>query len=168
MNDYILETTEGFDRVRHDPPWPSWLEPVVELNRKLGAMPLVGGNDAVMWADNQVSLEAMIAEIGLAEKTIHVEFYILSLDDTTARSSMRWRRRTSAGVRVRVLLDHLGSFRVPGLSPHHPAAQGDGRAVAPHAAVPAAGGSSSSAPTCATTASCSSSTARSRSRARRT
>ncbi|MFZ2964587.1 MAG: PLDc N-terminal domain-containing protein, partial [Rhodoglobus sp.] len=36
INDYILETTEGFDRVQLDPPWPPWLEPIVELNRTLG------------------------------------------------------------------------------------------------------------------------------------
>jgi cardiolipin synthase len=114
VNDYILETTEGFDRVRHDPPWPSWLEPVVELNRKLGAMPLVGGNDAVMWADNQVSLEAMIAEIGLAKRTIHAEFYILSLDETTAPFFDALEGAHQRGVRVRVLLDHLGNFPYPG------------------------------------------------------
>jgi cardiolipin synthase len=114
VTEYILETTEGFDRVRRDPPWPQWLEPVVELNRKLGAMPLVGGNDARMWADNQVSLEAMIAEIGLARKTIHAEFYILSLDHTTAPFFDALEHAHRRGVRVRVLLDHLGSFRFPG------------------------------------------------------
>jgi cardiolipin synthase len=114
VNEYILETTEGFDRVRRDPPWPPWLEPVVELNRKLGAMPLVGGNQAVMWADNQVSLEAMIAEIGLAERTLHVEFYILSLDDTTAPFFDALQAAHDRGVRVRVLLDHLGNFPYPG------------------------------------------------------
>ena len=25
INQYILETTEGFDRVKRDPPWPPWL-----------------------------------------------------------------------------------------------------------------------------------------------
>src|SRR5688500_7504713 len=40
INEYILDTTEGFDRVKRDPPWPPWLEPIVELNRTLGSMPL--------------------------------------------------------------------------------------------------------------------------------
>ncbi|HEX7834337.1 MAG TPA: cardiolipin synthase [Pseudolysinimonas sp.] len=114
VNEYILETTEGFDRVRRDPPWPSWLEPVVELNRKLGAMPLVGGNSAQMWAENQVSLDAMVAEIGTAQNTIHVEFYILALDDTTAPFFDALEAAHARGVRVRVLLDHLGTFFYPG------------------------------------------------------
>ena len=44
INQYILEGTEGMEDVKRDPPWPDWLEPIVELNRNLGAMPLVGGN----------------------------------------------------------------------------------------------------------------------------
>jgi cardiolipin synthase len=114
VNDYILETTEGFDRVRRDPPWPPWLEPIVELNRKLGSMPLVGGNSARMWADDQASLDAMVAEIAAATKTVHAEFYILSLDDTSRPFFEALAAARERGVRVRVLLDHLGNFPYPG------------------------------------------------------
>jgi cardiolipin synthase len=114
VNDYILETTEGFDRVKRDPPWPPWLEPIIELNRKLGSMPLVGGNIAEMWADNQVSLDHMVAEIDASEKTVHAEFYILSLDDTTRPFFDALQRAHDRGVKVRVLLDHLGNFPYPG------------------------------------------------------
>jgi cardiolipin synthase len=114
VNDYILETTEGFDKVRREPPWPPWLEPIVELNRKLGSMPLVGGNSAHMWADNQISLDAMTAAIGLAQKTVHAEFYILSLDDTTRPFFDALQAAHDRGVKVRVLLDHLGNFPYPG------------------------------------------------------
>jgi cardiolipin synthase len=114
VNEYILETTEGFDRVKRDPPWPPWLEPIVNLNRSLGAMPLVGGNVAEMWADNQVSLDHMIEDIGTAEKTLHVEFYILSLDDTTQPFFDALKAAHDRGVTVRVLLDHLGNFPYPG------------------------------------------------------
>ncbi|MEZ5190523.1 MAG: cardiolipin synthase [Schumannella sp.] len=110
----ILETTEGFEKVKRDPPWPPWLEPIVELNRTLGSMPLVGGNSAHMWADNQVSLEQMIAEIELAEQTIHAEFYIMSMDDTTRPFFDALEAAVARGVRVRVLLDHVGSLRYPG------------------------------------------------------
>ncbi|HWH25682.1 MAG TPA: cardiolipin synthase, partial [Pseudolysinimonas sp.] len=114
VNDYILETTEGFDKVKRDPPWPPWLEPIVELNRKLGAMPLVGGNTARMWADNQASLDAMVADIYAAESTIHAEFYILSLDATTKPFFDALEAARARGVTVRVLLDHLGNFPYPG------------------------------------------------------
>ena len=114
VNEYILETTEGFDRVQRDPPWPPWLEPIIELNRKLGSMPLVGGNSARMWADNQESLDAMVAEIDRAKRTIHAEFYIMSIDDTSQPFFDALQRAHDRGVQIRVLLDHLGSIRYPG------------------------------------------------------
>jgi len=114
INDYILGTTEGFDRVKRDPPWPPWLEPIVELNRTLGAMPLVGGNTARMWNDNTEALAAMTAAIRAAKKTVHCEFYILLLDDATADFFDALEEAHRRGVVVRVLLDHLGNAQYPG------------------------------------------------------
>ncbi|MFI5061413.1 MAG: PLDc N-terminal domain-containing protein, partial [Actinomycetales bacterium] len=59
INNFIIESTDGIERVRRDHPWPPWLESVVQLNRKLGAMPLVGGNSASLNGDYQASLDAM-------------------------------------------------------------------------------------------------------------
>lgn len=114
INEYILDTTEGFDKVKLDPPWPPWLEPIVELNRTLGAMPLVGGNTAQMWNDNTESLAQMTATIRAATKTVHAEFYILLLDDATADFFDALEEAHRRGVTVRVLLDHLGNFQYPG------------------------------------------------------
>jgi cardiolipin synthase A/B len=114
INEYILDTTEGFDKVKLDPPWPSWLQPIVELNRTLGAMPLVGGNTARMWNDNTESLAQMTAAIRAAKKTVHCEFYILLLDEATADFFDALEEAHRRGVVVRVLLDHLGNFQYPG------------------------------------------------------
>lgn len=114
INDFILESTEGMDQVRRDQPWPSWLEPVVELNRTLGAMPLVGGNSAELFPDYQKSLDAMTDAVNEATNYVHVEFYILSLDSTTASFFNALEAAHKRGVRVRVLLDHLASLRAPG------------------------------------------------------
>lgn len=46
INELILSSTKGMDLVSSDHPWPPWLTGIVELNRNLGAMPLVGGNQA--------------------------------------------------------------------------------------------------------------------------
>ena len=68
INKFILETTDGMDQVRRDHPWPPWLEPVVELNRTLGAMPLVGGNTASLHSEYQESLDAMVDAVRQAER----------------------------------------------------------------------------------------------------
>jgi len=114
INQYILDTTEGMDRVRKDPPWPPWLEPIVELNRTLGAMPLVGGNTAELYTDYAESIAAMTAAVRAAERIVHVEFYILSLDDATADFFDALEDAVRRGLTVRVLYDYVASVRVPG------------------------------------------------------
>ncbi|MDO8337529.1 MAG: cardiolipin synthase [Microcella sp.] len=114
INQYILDTTEGMDRVRKDPPWPPWLEPIVELNRTLGAMPLVGGNTAELYTDYAESIAAMTSAVRSAERIVHVEFYILSLDDATADFFDALEDAVRRGLTVRVLYDHVASVRVPG------------------------------------------------------
>ena len=117
INQYILETTEGFDRVAQESSWPQWLGPIVELNRTLGAMPMVGGNSSTLYQEDADSLSAMIEEIDRATKTIHVEFYILALDPTTKPFFDALARAVQRGVVVRVLLDHLGTFQYKGFRP---------------------------------------------------
>ena len=68
INRYILETTDGIDKVSRENPWPPWLEPIVELNRTLGAMPLVGGNSAKLYPDYVESLAAMTEAVNNAKK----------------------------------------------------------------------------------------------------
>ncbi len=114
INEYILDTTEGMDQLTHDHPWPEWLEPITTLNRNLGAMPLVGGNDAQLLPDYIESLQAMTGAIGEAKKYVHSEFYIMSLDDTTTPYFDALAAAAARGVTVRVLLDHIASFRSPG------------------------------------------------------
>ncbi|MBI5160933.1 MAG: cardiolipin synthase [Micrococcales bacterium] len=114
ISDYILETTEGIDLVTRDDTWPPWFGQVVELNRTLGAMPLVGGNRAEMWADDDVSLAEMTAAVRAAARLIHCEFYILSLDESTADFFDALEEAIQRGVTVRVLLDHLGNVPYPG------------------------------------------------------
>ncbi len=114
INQFIMDSTEGIERVRRDHPWPIWLEQVVRLNRNLGAMPLVGGNSATMITEYGESFQAMIDEIDRAQNFVHVEFYILTLDPTTEPFFDALERATRRGVTVRVLLDHIASLRTRG------------------------------------------------------
>ncbi len=114
INTYILETTEGMDRVAKDSPWPPWLEPIVELNRNLGAMPLVGGNTAKLYTDYSESIAAMTAAVRQATRSVHAEFYIMSIDDETEDFFRALGEAVERGVIVRVLYDHVASVRVRG------------------------------------------------------
>lgn len=111
IDTFILESTEGVERVKRDAAWPEWLDSVVALNRNLGSMPLVGGNSARLVGDYQLSLSDMATEIGRAQRYVHVEFYILSWDQTTGPFFDALEAAIARGVTVRVLLDHIASFR---------------------------------------------------------
>ncbi|MGN6205924.1 cardiolipin synthase [Humibacter sp.] len=111
INQFILDSTEGIERVRRDHPWPPWLEPVVRMNRSLGAMPLVGGNAASLIGAYDESLDAMIEAVNAAKRYVHVEFYILSWDDTTGPFFDALEAAVKRGVTVRVMLDHIASLR---------------------------------------------------------
>ncbi|MFP7762254.1 cardiolipin synthase [Marisediminicola sp. LYQ85] len=113
INRYIIETTHGMDRVVRENPWPEWLQPVVELNRTLGAMPLVGGNDATIFTAYDESLAAMTEAVEKSTRYVHVEFYIVSFDSTTKPFFDALEAAVARGVTVRVLLDHIASVRSP-------------------------------------------------------
>jgi cardiolipin synthase len=114
INRFIIESTEGIERVTREHSWPGWLDSVVELNRTLGAMPLVGGNRARLYSRYDESIAAMTAEVETATRYVHVEFYILAWDATSAPFFDALERAVQRGVTVRVLLDHIASLRSPG------------------------------------------------------
>jgi len=88
---------------------PEWLSPVVDMTQHLTAMPWVAGNAATLIDDYAGSLADMAAEVDTATTSVNVEFYILSLDDTTAGLFDALEAAVARGVTVRVLLDHWAS-----------------------------------------------------------
>jgi cardiolipin synthase len=114
INEFIIGSTEGIDKVRHDKAWPAWLDSIVELNRNLGAMPLVGGNTAAIQIDYEKNILDIAADIDKAERFVHVEFYILSSDPVTEPVFVAMERAVQRGVTVRVLFDHVAAMRTVG------------------------------------------------------
>jgi cardiolipin synthase len=111
---FIRESTHGVERVSDSTAWPAWFEGVVRLNRNLGSMPLIGSNSASLIGEYQGSLDAMTKAIRGARRYVHAEFYILAYDRTTAPFFDALADAAARGVEVRVLLDHVASYRVKG------------------------------------------------------
>ncbi|MEX3611009.1 cardiolipin synthase [Rothia sp. LK2588] len=81
------------------------------LNYRLGALPLVGGNEFTLHKDNHEAMIMMAGEVDKAKDYVHFEFYITAYDDS---SQPLWESLIAAaerGVQVRVLIDHIGSRR---------------------------------------------------------
>lgn len=113
INRFILDLTAGIDRTRAEVERPEWLEPIATLNRTLGAMPLVEGNSATLLPDYDESIQAMTDAVNAATEFVHSEFYIMILDDTTAPYFDALEAAAKRGVTVRVLLDHVATWRYP-------------------------------------------------------
>jgi len=114
VNAVVLGRTAGLSRVGRAGEWPPWLHSAVQLNRSLGALPMVGGNRVALLTDYERSIAAMASAVDHAVDHVHVQFYILALDDTTAVFFDALRRARERGVAVRVLSDHVSSFLLPG------------------------------------------------------
>jgi len=113
VSELILSRTQGLDAVSHGDEWPAWLASAARMNLELGALPIVGGNTAELLPDYDGSIARMAAQIDTATEYVHVEFYILVLDDTTRPFFDALRRARERGVQVRVLVDHLSSLMFP-------------------------------------------------------
>ncbi|SDR77152.1 cardiolipin synthetase 2 [Nocardioides scoriae] len=87
---------------------------VVELNRGLGALPLVDDVDVVLLEDYADTIAAMTEAVERAHHHVLVEFYISAWDDVTAPFFEALVAATERGVSVRLLFDHLGSRGIPG------------------------------------------------------
>lgn len=114
INQYVMNATEGIEVATETPTWPSWFASLAALNRRLGAMPLLSGNTARLFGDYERSIHEMTEAVRTARSFVHVEFYILSLDATTAPFFDAMEEAVRRGVTVRVLLDHIASLRVRG------------------------------------------------------
>ncbi|WP_019180336.1 cardiolipin synthase [Microbacterium yannicii] len=88
---------------------PLWFRRVVQQNQLLTALPATTGNDATLYGDYQASIDAMAAAIDDARHWVHVEFFIIGLDDTTRGFFAAMERAVARGVSVRVLLDYIAS-----------------------------------------------------------
>ncbi|MEO7016510.1 MAG: cardiolipin synthase [Leifsonia sp.] len=110
VTEQILSRVPGLQVIGSREDWPDWLESTVTLNRRLGALPMVGGNAVSLIEDYTGSFDAMIEAIDAATDVVHVEFYILVLDDVTRSFFEALARAHARGVTVRVLSDHLAGF----------------------------------------------------------
>ncbi|WP_375387628.1 cardiolipin synthase [uncultured Amnibacterium sp.] len=114
MNERIEERARSVEHVTDTHGAPPWLAPIARLNREMGALPLIDGNEATLVPHFEEQLAGLIEAIDGAERTVHVEFYIISFDPTTRPFFAALERAVGRGVAVRVLVDHLGSFKYPG------------------------------------------------------
>lgn len=91
---------------------PPYVEPAFSMGRATSDFPPVGGNTAVLLAEDNSAMDDMIAAIETARDHVHLLFYIWLPDQTGTRVAEAASAAAMRGVQVRVLVDHLGSRRL--------------------------------------------------------
>lgn len=110
----LLATREDDELLTPEAELPSGIRSAVILGRSLGAQPMLRGNRASLNIDYEDALFEMEQAIRNAQTYVHMEFYILVLDEATAGIFDAMREARARGVEVRVLLDHISALRNPG------------------------------------------------------
>ena len=90
------------------------LASVIKLNRTLTAMPAVTGTNHGVHSNYKETIAAMAQAVDKAKHYVHVEIYIVAWDNTTDVFFRALARAVQRGVKVRLLLDHIGSRKYPG------------------------------------------------------
>jgi len=93
---------------------PVYLTSIAALNHNLGSLPLQPGNRVDLITGYRESITAMAEEVATATTSIEVEFYIAARDDVTEKFFENMFAAAERGVKVRFLMDHMGSRSIPG------------------------------------------------------
>jgi cardiolipin synthase len=96
-----------------NPAIPARYEPFVRLNTNLAYMPAFGGNRVELLPDYKATFQCIAQEIDRAQRFVHIEYYTLSRDEETECVFAAMERAQRRGVKVRVLMDQLGSRKYP-------------------------------------------------------
>jgi len=83
-----------------------------EVAIKLGAFPVVGGNEVTLYHETQPAFTELLDAIKDSTETIHVEFFIIQPDETGQTLLDLLKSKAKAGVTVRLLYDAIGSRRL--------------------------------------------------------
>lgn len=88
-------------------------QPFVALNTRLGDLPALAGNLVDIYPNYPEAIACIADEIDAAQHFVHLEYFALSCDEETERVFTAMERAVQRGVKVRVLMDHLGSRKYP-------------------------------------------------------
>jgi cardiolipin synthase len=112
-----------------EPSVPPRYTHLFKLGQSISGLAPVGGNSARLLPDSNATIDAMVADIDVAEDHVHILFYIWLADTNGCKVVEALKRAASRGVTCRVMADALGS-RLMIRSPHWQAMREAGVKVA--------------------------------------
>ncbi|MBK0419323.1 cardiolipin synthase [Leucobacter sp. CSA1] len=113
-NRLLAQGTESIPPVPETAAISPELAGIAELSRSLTSLPMVTGTNHGVVMDYEAGIDRMTRLVEGARESVHVEIYIMARDSTTEGFFAALEAAVRRGVRVRVLLDHIGSRKYPG------------------------------------------------------
>lgn len=95
------------------PAIPARYQPFVRLAENLSGMPACIGNTVELLGEYGGAIRRMTEAVRAAREYVHVEFYIVAMDETTEPFLCALEDAVRRGVRVRMLVDHVGARKYP-------------------------------------------------------
>lgn len=91
-------------------------ESLARLASVLGGLPPMKGNQVEFLTDYNKSLKVIAKAIDKAERYVHIEYFLIVMDDSTEVIFKAIERATKRGVKVRLLYDKIVCSRYPNFS----------------------------------------------------
>ena len=91
---------------------PLWASQHAALIERACGLPMSSARQVDILAGGAATLDALLREIETARCHVHLEYYIFEPDQTGARLLQALAARARAGVKVRLLVDAIGSARL--------------------------------------------------------
>lgn len=88
-------------------------ERLFSLLTHLSESPITGCNETKVFNNGETAFHAMLSEMEKAKDHIHIEFYIFRNDGIGTQFQEMMIRKAREGVRVRLICDGLGSYKLP-------------------------------------------------------
>ncbi len=84
---------------------------MILLGQSVSGAPFYQNNSAKYFTSGAEKFEAFLHDISRATKFIYIEYYIIASDETGNRLADALIERAHAGVEIKVMYDHVGSFK---------------------------------------------------------
>ena len=104
-----IASTPGFDAPTVRPEIPERHIPLFKVGQSISGFEPVGGNHAILMADSNAAIDAMVADIDKAANHVHLLFYIWMPDNNGRKMVEALKRAVARGVTCRAMVDDVGS-----------------------------------------------------------
>ncbi|MDE5941810.1 MAG: cardiolipin synthase, partial [Muribaculaceae bacterium] len=91
---------------------PEKVMPLVSLAYSLCGSSYYEGNSADVFDNGSDKFEALLRDIGSARRFINMQYYIIADDEIGSRVMEALIEKARSGVKVRLIYDHVGSFKL--------------------------------------------------------